>query len=172
MSMSRAAIQTFEIGLTALSALLDKGQAYAEAKRFDPAVLLNSRLFPDMFPLTRQVQIACDLARNAGAHLTGVEAPRDEDKENTIAELQARIARTVAFVKRLDASKIDGAADREITFPLGPDNKGHMRGADYLNHFALPNFYFHLATAYGILRHNGVELGKRDFLSGIPLRIT
>jgi uncharacterized protein len=172
MSMSRAAIPSFEIGLNALAAILDKAQAYAEAKRIDPAVLLNARLFPDMFPLTRQVQIACDLAKNGGARLAGVEPPRHEDNETTVAQLQARIAATVAFVKTLDAARIDAAADREISFPLGPENKGHMRGADYLNHFVLPNFYFHLATAYAILRHCGVELGKRDFLAGIPMQVT
>ena len=172
MSMSRAAISSFDIGLNALAGILDKAQAHAEAKRFDPAVLLNMRLSPDMFPLTRQVQIACDLASNAGARLTGIEPPKHPDDETTIAELKARIARTIAFVKSVDPAKIDGAADREITFPLGPENKGHMRGADYLNHFALPNFYFHLTTAYAILRHSGVELGKRDFLAGIPLEIT
>jgi hypothetical protein len=172
MSMSRAAIPSFEIGLNALSAILDKAQAYAEVKRFDPAVLLDTRLFPDMFPLRRQVQIACDLAVNGGARLAGIEPPKHEDKETTIAELKARIARTIAFVKTLDTAKIDGAADREITFPLGPQNKGQMRGADYLNHFALPNFYFHLTTAYDILRHCGVELGKRDFLAGIPMKVT
>ncbi|MGH8299477.1 MAG: DUF1993 domain-containing protein [Steroidobacteraceae bacterium] len=172
MSMSRAAIPSFEIGLNALSAILDKAQAHAEAKRFDPAVLLDTRLFPDMFPLKRQVQIACDLANQGGSRLAGVEPPKHEDKETTIAELTARIAKIIAFVKTLDAAKIDGAADREITFPLGPQNKGHMRGADYLNHFVLPNFYFHLSMAYGILRHCGVELGKRDFLASIPIQIT
>lgn len=172
MSMSRAAIPSFEIGLNALSAILDKAQAHAEAKRFDPAVLLNTRLFPDMFPLTRQVQIACDQAKNGGARLAGTEPPKHEDNEKTLAELKARIAKTVAFVKTLDAAQIDAAADREITFPLGPQNKGHMKGADYLNHFVLPNFYFHLSTAYGILRHCGVELGKRDFLAGIPMQVT
>ena len=172
MSMSRAAISSFDIGLNALAAILDKAQAHAEAKRLDPAVLLNMRLFPDMFPLTRQVQITCDLADNAGARLSGIEPPKHADEEKTIAELKERIARSIALVKSLDAAKIDAAADRDITFPLGPQNKGHMRGADYLNHFALPNFYFHLTTAYAILRHCGVELGKRDFLAGIPLTIT
>lgn len=172
MSMSRAAIPSFEIGLNALSAILDKAQAHAEAKRFDPAVLLDWRLFPDMFPLKRQVQIACDLANHGGSRLAGVEPPKHEDKETTIAELKARIAKVIAFVKSLDAAQIDGAADREITFPLGPERKGHMRGADYLNHFVLPNFYFHLSTAYAILRHCGVELGKRDFLAGIPMQVT
>ena len=172
MSMSRATIPVFEIGLNALSAVLDKAQVYAEAERINPAVLLNPRLFPDMFALTRQVQAACDQAKNGGARLAGIEPPRHEDNESTIAELKARIAKTIAFVKTLDAAKIDGSADREITFPLGPQSKGHMRGADYLNHFALPNFFFHLTTAYDILRHCGVELGKRDFLAGIPMRVT
>ena len=172
MSMSKASLPVFEIGLNALSALLEKADAYAEAKKIDPAVLLNERLFPDMFTFARQVQIACDQAKNGGARLSGVEPPRHEDSEKTIGELKARIARTLAYVKALDAKSIDGSADRDITFPLGPDHKGHMRGADYLNHFVLPNFYFHLATAYGILRHNGVDLGKRDFLGAIPMTMT
>jgi uncharacterized protein len=172
MSMSSASIPIFEIGLNALSALLDKAEAHAEAKRIDPTVPLNARLFPDMFAFTRQVQIACDQAKNCSARLAGVDPPRYEDNEKTMAELRTRIAKTVAFVKTLDAKRIDTAADREITFPLGPNNKGHMRAIDYLNHFALPNFYFHLTTAYDILRHCGVEIGKRDFLGAIPMRTT
>jgi uncharacterized protein len=172
MSMSTASIPAFEIGLNMLSALLDKTQAYAEARKVDAAVLLNSRLFPDMFPFIRQVQSACDQAKNGGARLAGVDPPRYEDNEKTIDELKARIAKTIGFVKTLDSKKIDTSADREISFPIGPNNKGHMRGADYLNHFALPNFYFHLATAYDILRHCGVEIGKRDFLGTIPMRVT
>ncbi len=172
MSMSTASVPVFEIGLNALSALLDKAEAYAEAKKFDSSVLLNARLFPNMFTFARQVQIVCDQAKNGGARLAGIDPPRHEDDERTIGDLKTRIARTIAFVKTLDAGSIDGSADREITFPLGPDHKGHMRGADYLNHFVLPNFYFHLATAYGILRHNGVEIGKRDFLGAIPMTMT
>jgi hypothetical protein len=172
MSMSNASIPVFEISLNALSALLDKAAAYCEGKKIDPAALLNTRLFPDMFPLTRQVQSACDQAKNGGARLAGIDPPRYEDNEQTIAELKARIAKTVAFLKTLDAKKIDASADREITFPLGPTNKGHMKGADYLNHFVLPNFYFHLTTAYDILRHCGVEIGKRDFFGAIPMRMT
>jgi len=118
------------------------------------------------------VQSACDQAKNGGARLAGIDPPRYEDNEKTIAELKARIVKTVSFVKTLDAKKIDESADREITFPLGPENMGHMRGADYLNHFAVPNFYFHVTTAYDILRHCGVEIGKRDFLGTIPMRIT
>jgi hypothetical protein len=171
-SMSQASLPTFEIGLNALSAILDKAEAFAAAKKIDPAVLLNTRLAPDMFPLVRQVQVATDLAKNGAARLAGVEPPRYEDKETTIAELKARLAKTVAFVRSLDPKQIDAAADRQITFPLGPSNKGEMRGDDYLNLFVLPNVYFHLAAAYAILRHCGVEIGKQDFLGAIPLKMT
>jgi hypothetical protein len=170
--MSQASLPVFEIGLTALTGVLDKAAAFATAKKIDAAVLPQYRLAPDMFALARQVQVACDMAKNGGARLAGVEPPKFEDDEKTLDELKARIAKTLAFVKSLDAAKIDAAAEREITFPLGPTNKGHMSGTDYLNHFVLPNFYFHLTTAYTILRHCGVELGKRDFLGGIPLRMT
>jgi len=171
MSMSNGSLPVFEIGLNALSALLDKAQAYAGTKSVDPTVLLNTRLFPDMFAFTRQVQSACDQAKNGGARLAGIDPPGYEDNEKTIAELKARIAKTVAFLKTLDSKKIDESADREITLPLGP-NKGHMKGADYLNHFVMPNFYFHVTTAYNILRHCGVEIGKRDFMGAIPIRMT
>ena len=158
------------MGLNALSGVLDKAAAFAAAKKIDPAVLLNSRLAPDMFALTRQVQVATDLAKNGAARLAGVEPPRYEDNEKTIGELKARLAKTVAFFKTLDAKQIDGAADRQISFPLGPTNKGEMKGDEYLNHFVLPNVYFHLTAAYAILRHSGVEIGKRDFLGAIPMR--
>jgi len=171
-SMSKASIPVFDITLTALSGLLDKGVAYAAAKKIEPAVLIGSRLAPDMFALARQVQIAADQAKNGAARLAGVEAPRFEDTETTFDQLKNRIARTIAYVKTLDAKAIDGAADREITFPLGPTNKGHMKGDDYLNHFVLPNFYFHVTSAYAILRHCGVDVGKQDFLHGIPLKMT
>ena len=127
-SMSQASLPTFEIGLNALSAILDKAEAFAVAKKIDPAVLLNTRLAPDMFPLVRQVQVATDLAKNGAARLAGVEPPRYEDKETTIAELKARLAKTVAFVRSLDPKQIDAAAGRQITFPLGPSNKGEMKG--------------------------------------------
>ena len=172
MSISSASIPVFQIGLNALSVILDKAEAHAEAKKIDPTVLLNARLFPDMFPLTRQVQIACDQAKNGAARLAGLEPPKHEDNEKTFAELKARIAKALAYVKTLDAKAIDVATDRQVTFPLGPNNKGHMKGADFLNHFVLPNFYFHLTTAYDILRHCGLEVGKRDFLGAIPLTMT
>jgi len=172
MSISSASIPVFEIGLNALSVILDKAEAHAEAKKIDPTVLLNARLFPDMFPLTRQVQIACDQAKNGAARLAGLEPPKHEDNEKTFAELKARIAKALAYVKTLDAKAIDAGADRQVTFPLGPNNNGHMKGVDFLNHFVLPNFYFHLTTAYDILRHCGLEVGKRDFLGAIPLTMT
>ncbi len=152
--------------------MLDKGAAFAAAKKIEPAVLLNTRLAPDMFPLVRQVQVTADQAKNGAARLAGVEPPRYEDNETTIDELKARLANTVAFMKTLDRQAIDAATEREITFPLGPTNKGHMKGNDYLNHFVLPNFYFHRTAAYAILRHCGVEIGKRDFLGAIPMRRT
>ncbi len=171
-SMSQTFLPTIQIGFDALSAVLDKAAAFAATRKIDPSVLLNTRLAPDMFPLTRQVQVASDLAKNGAARLAGVEAPRYEDNETTIAELKARLAKTTAYVKTLDATKIDAASDRQITFPLGPNNKGQMRGDDYLNHFVLPNVYFHLTAAYAILRHCGVEIGKQDFLGAIPMKMT
>src|SRR5262245_34066066 len=170
LSLSQSSIPVFEQGLTALSAILDKAEAFAVAKKIDPSVLPNTRLAPDMFPLARQVQVVTDMAKNGGARLAGVEPPQVEDNETTIEQLKARLKKTLDFVKTLDKAKIDASGDREITFPLGPTNKGHMKGSDYLNHFVLPNYYFHLTTAYAILRHCGVEIGKLDFLAGIPLR--
>ena len=152
-TMSQSSLPTFEIMLNALSDVLDKAEAFAKAKKIDSAVLLRTRLAPDMFDLTRQVQIATDQARRGAARLAGVEPPSVPDNETSIAELKDRIAKTVAFVKGLDRKALDASAEREITFPLGPEKKGHMKGDDYLNHFVLPNFYFHCTTAYDILRH-------------------
>jgi uncharacterized protein len=171
-SMSQASIPAIELSLNALSGVLDKGAAFATAKKIDSSVLLSSRLAPDMFALTRQVQIATDLAKNGVARLAGLEPPRFEDNETTIDQLKARITRAVAFIKTVDPKQIDAAGDREITFPLGPTNKGQMKGADYLNHFVLPNFYFHCTAAYAILRHCGVDLGKSDYLGAIPMKMT
>ena len=170
-SMSQASLPTFEINLTALSGVLDKAEAYAAAKKIDPAVLLNLRLFPNMFTLTRQVQVASDHAKNGSARLAGIDPPRYEDNETTIEQLKARIAKTVAFLKTIDRAQIDASADREVTFPIGPA-KGRMTGADYLNHFVLPNFYFHCTAAYAILRHIGLDIGKRDFMGGIPINVS
>jgi hypothetical protein len=171
MSMSSAAIPSFEITLGALSRLLDKAEAHAAAKKYDAANLLNARLAPDMFALMRQIQSACDQAKNGSARLAGIDPPKFEDTEKTIPELKERIAKTLTFVKTVDRKAIDNSADRTIVIPLGP-KKGEMKGADYLNHFVLPNFYFHAATAYGLLRHAGLEIGKQDFLAGIPLKVS
>jgi len=171
-SMSQASLPVFEISLNALSAVLEKAEAYAAAKGIDSSVLLNSRLYPDMFALVSQVQVATDQAKNGSARLAGVEPPHYEDNETTMDQLKARLAKTVAYLKTLDPRQIDASADREITFPLGPKNTGQMKGHDYLNHFVLPNFYFHITAAYGILRHCGVDIGKRDFLGAIPIRMS
>ena len=171
-TMSQVALPTFEIGLSALAGVLDKAAAFAAAKKLDPAVLPQWRLATDMFALARQVQVACDQAKNGGARLAGIEPPRYEDAEKTIDELKTRIAKTLAFVKTLDPKQIDAATDREITFPLGPTNKGYMKGDDYLTHFVLPNFYFHCTAAYAILRHAGVGIGKQDYLGEIPMKKT
>jgi len=167
--LARSSLPVFEIGLNALSGVLDKAAAFAAAKKVDPSVLLGWRLAPDMFAFTRQVQVACDQAKNGAARLAGVEPPKFEDNETTLDQLKERIAKTVAYLKTLDAKAIDASAEREIVFPLGP-NKGQMKGGDYLNHFVLPNFYFHLTAAYAIVRHVGVEVGKRDFLGAIPIK--
>ena len=148
-----------------------KAEAFAAAKKLDSSVLVSWRLAPDMFALARQIQIATDQAKNGSARLAGIEPPRFEDTETTIEQLKARLEKTVAFLKTLDRNQIDASADREIIFPLGPQKKGRMKGENYLNHFVLPNYHFHLTIAYAILRHCGVEIGKLDFLGAIPITI-
>ena len=162
-SMYETSAPRFIHMLKSLSAILDKAQAHADAKKIDPLVLTGFRLYPDMYPLTRQVQIACDSAKGAMARLAGVEAPKHEDTEQTLAELKARIAKTVAFVESVKPAQIDGTEDKDITLKIG-GNDMTFKGMPFLLGFAYPNFYFHVATAYDILRHNGVELGKKDFL--------
>jgi len=166
-SLSQSSVAVYQRGLTALLGLIDKAVAHATAKKFDPAIYVTMRLRPDMFHFGRQVQATCDQAKNAAARLAGVDPPRFEDNETTLDELKARINKTLTYVGGLDASAIDLAADKEVMFPLGP-NKVKMQGGDYLNHFSLPNFYFHLTTAYDILRYAGVDLAKRDFLGVVP----
>jgi len=170
--MSHATVPPLEMGLNALSGILAKAEAYAAAKKIDPAILLNTRLAPDMFSLLRQVQAATDIAKNGAARVSGLEPPRYEDTEKTMDELKARVAKTLAFVQSADRSAIDSGADRQLTFPLGPQNKGEMKADDYLVYFTLPNFFFHVTAAYAILRHCGVELGKLDYLAGIPMKIS
>jgi hypothetical protein len=162
-SMYQASVPRFANTLRNLSAILDKAQAHAEAKKIEPVVFTQSRLAPDMFALSRQVQIACDSAKGAAARLAGVEIPKHEDTEQTFAELKARIAKTLDFVESLKPAQIDGSEDREVVLKLrGQDVK--FNGLQYLLGFAYPNFYFHVTTAYNILRHNGVEIGKRDYI--------
>ena len=162
-SMYQASAPRFVNSLKNLSAVLDKAQAHAEARKIDPLVLTACRLYPDMFPMSRQVQIACDNAKGAVARLAGVEVPKHEDSEQSIDELKARIAKTIAFIETLKPAQIDGSEDREISLKLGP-REVQFKGMQYLLGFALPNFYFHVVTAYDILRHNGVELAKRDYI--------
>jgi uncharacterized protein len=159
----QATVPAFIQILTSLSAILTKAVAHAEAKKIDPSVFVNARIAPDMFPLARQVQIASDQAKGASARLAGVEVPSFADTETTFPELQARIAKTLDFIKGLKPAQFDGAFDRDITLTLAGE-KMTWKGGVYLHQFALPNFYFHATAAYAILRHNGVEIGKRDFL--------
>jgi hypothetical protein len=162
------AVPTFELTLRNLSGLLDKAAAHAAAKGYDPAVLLGSRLAPDMFPLTRQVQIATDAAKFGVARLTGVEAPKFADDESTIEQLKARIERTRAFVAGVPREAFEGADERRVEVPVRQQTMA-FRGRDFLLHWAMPNFQFHVVTAYAILRHNGVEIGKRDYLGAVPM---
>ena len=162
-SMYQASAPRFARMLRNLSAILAKAQAHVEAKKLDAAALTGYRLFPDMFPLTRQVQIACDTAKGACARLAGVEPPKYEDTEQSIAELQARIARTLDYVDAMKPAQIDGSEGREVVLKLRAGEL-RLKGLDYLLSHAYPNFFFHVTTAYNILRHNGVELGKKDFV--------
>ena len=166
LSMHQASVPAFLQMLNNLSAILDKAEADAMNRKIDPEVLLNYRLAPDMFPFVRQIQIAADLAKGAAARLAGVEVPKHDDTEKTFADLKARIANTVAFVESIQPNDIDGSEGRDITLTLG-EHTMSFKGQPYLVHFVLPNFYFHCTTAYDILRHCGVELGKRDFIGSI-----
>ena len=144
-------------------AILEKAAAWAEAKKIDPAVLLQSRLAPDMFTLMRQVQIAADMAKGCAARLAGVELPKFDDTEATIPELLARIDKTVAFLKTFKPAQIDGSEDKAITLQQRAGTR-EFKGQPYLLHYVMPNFYFHCTTAYALLRHNGLEIGKPDFV--------
>ena len=162
LTMYQASIPVFVRMLGNLSAILDKAAAHAEAKKIDPSVFINARLAPDMFPLSRQVQIATDMAKGCAARLAGIEVPSYEDNESTFAELHARIAKTIAFIESVSASQIDGSEERQITLKFGSHELNFL-GQAYLLNFVLPNFHFHLTTTYAILRHNGVEIGKKDY---------
>jgi len=149
--------------LANLRTFIDKAEASAKARKFEPSVLMTARLAPDMLAFNRQVQLTCDFAKNSTARLAGLEAPRFEDTETTVDELRARVDKTIAYVESVAASALDGQEERDIKIPLR-DRTLEMKGLPFLGNWALPNFYFHLVTAYDILRHNGVDLGKRDFL--------
>ena len=161
--MYQASIPSLIRSLNNLAAILEKGLAHAEAKKIAPAVLVNSRLYPDMFPLGRQVQIASDIARKGAARLAGLEAPNLEDNETTFPELIARLGKTTAYLETLTPEQIDGSEEKSITLPVGKDTMT-FEGLPFLLSFILPNVYFHVTTAYDILRHCGVDLGKLDYL--------
>ncbi|EEG09384.1 DUF1993 domain-containing protein [Pseudogulbenkiania ferrooxidans] len=166
LSMYQASIPVLIRGITNLAAILDKAAAHAAAKNIAPEVLLNARLAPDMFPLVRQVQSVSDTAKGCGARLAGVEVPSFADTETSFAELGERLAKTVAFLQTLTPEQVDGSEERPITLKVR-SQEIHFTGQTYLLGFALPNFYFHFTTAYGILRHNGVDIGKADYLGSV-----
>lgn len=165
-SMYLASIPPILRALTNLRAILEKAAAHAEARKIEPSVLINARLYPDMFPLSRQVQIATDNAKGAASRLAGTEPPKYEDNESTFPELVARIDKTIALLETFKPGQIDGSEDKTITLPMH-DRTLTFKGMPYLLDYVLPNIYFHVTTAYDILRHNGVEIGKKDFLGKI-----
>jgi hypothetical protein len=167
-SMHDLSVPVFDAMLANLSACLDKGAAHAAARGFDAAVLLQSRLSPDMLPLLRQVQIACDGAKFGVARLTGVEAPKDADDDTTIEQLKARIQRVRTFINGVPAQAFEGTETRRVEVPVRTQVYA-FQGRDFVLRWAMPNFYFHTTTAYALLRHNGVDLGKRDFLGQLPV---
>jgi len=162
-SMYQASVPVFERMLTNLAAILEKGAAHAEAKKFDQAVLFNARLYPDMFTMSKQVQIAADMAKGGVARLAGEEPPRFEDTETTLTELVTRCTKTITYIKGFKPAQIDGSEEREIVLKMKHATM-EFRGQPYLLNWVYPNFYFHATTAYDILRHNGVEVGKMDYL--------
>eukprot|EP01121_Diplochlamys_sp_Union-15-3_P005501 TRINITY_DN1583_c0_g3_i1.p1 TRINITY_DN1583_c0_g3~~TRINITY_DN1583_c0_g3_i1.p1 ORF type:complete len:169 (+),score=29.52 TRINITY_DN1583_c0_g3_i1:87-593(+) len=168
MALYELTIPVFIKTLHNLSRFVDKGASYATTKKFDVEVLLHARLAPDQFNFIRQIQIACDVAKFCGARLTGKEAPSFDDKEKTLEEVKARIEKTIEYLKTFKSEDFKGAEDKQISQPRWEGK--HMKGSDYAAHHVIPNFYFHVTTAYAILRHNGVELGKADFLGDMPLK--
>ena len=167
LSVYQSSVGVFQVTLQAFLGILDKASAHAEAKKFNPSVYMTLRLRPDMLPFSGQVQIFCDHAKKASARLAGIEAPRWEDDETGVAELQARVRKTLDYIATIDKDAIEVGDGREIVFRIGR-NEMKMRGDNYLLHFALPNYYFHLTTAYDLLRYAGVEIGKRDFMGAVP----
>ena len=166
MNMYDASVPVFTHFLRSLAVILKKAEVHCAAKKIDPAVILNARLFPDMFALTRQVQIACDTAKGVVARLAGVEIPAYEDNEKTLADLKARVARTIAFIQTMTPAQIDGTEDKDIIVKRG-DKETHYKGMQFLLGHGLPNLYFHTTTTYSMLRASGVEIGKADYLGKI-----
>jgi hypothetical protein len=164
MSLYEATVPPFLQILGALSGLLTKAEAHCKAKNIKPEVLLSARLYPDMLPLSTQIQLASDFAAKGCARVTHSEVPSTPDTEKTFEELKQRLAKTIAYVSGYKPEQFEGADATDVTFPAGPNNTMTLKGQQFISHFAFPNFYFHAATAHGILRHNGVEIGKRDFL--------
>ena len=162
-SMYQASVPRFVNILKNLTGILDKAQAHVDAKKIDVLILTNYRWFPDMLPMTTQVLIACDAAKGVVARLAGIEIPVYEDNEKTLSDLKARIAKTISFIESVTPAQIDGTEDKDIVTKRG-DKETHYKGMQFLLGHALPNFYFHITTTYNILRHNGIEIGKRDFL--------
>jgi hypothetical protein len=164
MSFHDATVPAFLQILGSLSGLLTKAEAHCAAKNIQPEVLLGARLYPDMLPLSKQIQLASDFAAKGCARVTHGEVPSTPDTEKTFDELKQRLAKTIDYVKGFKPEQFEGADAKDVTFPAGPNNTMTLKGQQFISHFAFPNFYFHAATAHGILRHNGVEIGKRDFL--------
>jgi uncharacterized protein len=164
MSFYDSAVPAYLQMLKSLSAILDKAEAHCSARKIQPEVLLSARLFPDMLPFSKQIQLASDFAAKGCARLSHVEVPSTPDTETGFGELKQRLASTIAYLNDFKSSQFEGADSRDVVFPIGPDKTMTLKGQQFLSHFSLPNFYFHAATAHGILRHNGVEIGKRDFM--------
>jgi hypothetical protein len=167
--MSSASLPIFQTMLGNLSHCMDKAVAYAAQRKFDPDVLVTSRLAPDMLTFASQIRIACDGAKLGVARIAGIDAPKFDDNEKTFAELKDRIAKTKAFLATVGAAQLDGTEAKEITFPAGREATRTMKAEAYLKHWVLPNFFFHVTTAYALMRHNGVDLGKSDYLAGAGL---
>jgi uncharacterized protein len=164
MSFYNVSVPAFLQTLGGLQGILTKAEAHCEARKIAPEVLLGSRLYPDMLPLSKQIQLATDFAMKGCARLTHSDVPSTPDTEKTFDELQQRLAKAIDYVKTFKPAQFEGADVKDVSFPAGPDKTMTVKGQQFLTGFAFPNFYFHAATAHGILRHNGVEIGKRDFL--------
>jgi uncharacterized protein len=164
MSFYDAAVPAYLQILGSLTGILDKAEAHCKAKNIQPEVLLTARLYPDMLPLSKQIQLASDFAMKGCARLTHSEVPSNPDTETTFDQLKQRLAKAADYVKAFKPAQFEGADTKDVTFPIGPDKTMTLKGQVFLSSFSFPNFYFHAATAHGILRHNGVEIGKRDFM--------